>query len=196
MALSVDQLVQQIHDSPTRIVLAATGGGSRAIADLLEVPGASRTLLEAFVPYSAEAMIDFLGSRPDEFCSPRTARAMAMAAFLHARKLGQPDAGLAGRVADLAGVACTAGLVSDRPKLGPHRAHVALQTAQLTATWSLELLKDRRSRPEEERLAGRLLLNAVAESCGLDSRLTLDLLEGEKVEQSRTWRLKRGKIYC
>src|SRR3972149_1989910 len=115
MTLSVDQLVQQIHDSPTRIVLAATGGGSRAIADLLEVPGASRTLLEAFVPYSAEAMIDFLGSRPDEFCSPRTARAMAMKAFLHARALCRSNADLAGLVGNIAGVACTAGLVTDRP---------------------------------------------------------------------------------
>jgi nicotinamide mononucleotide (NMN) deamidase PncC len=179
MSISVDQLVQQIHDAPTRIVLAATGGGSRAIADLLEVPGASRTLLEAFVPYSDSAMIDYLGSRPDEFCSVRTARAMAMAAFLHARKLGQADTALAG-------VACTAGLVTDRPRRGPHRSHVALQTAALTATWSVELLKDRRSRPEEERVAARMLLNAVAESCGLEARLTLDLLEGEQIVETRT----------
>ena len=55
MPLSTEQLVQQIHDSPTRIVLAATGGGSRAIADLLEVPGGSRTFLEAVVPYSPPA---------------------------------------------------------------------------------------------------------------------------------------------
>jgi nicotinamide mononucleotide (NMN) deamidase PncC len=195
MTIAVDQLVQQIHDSHTRIVLAATGGGSRAIADLLEVPGASRTLLEAFVPYSNRAMIDFLGSRPDEFCSNRTARAMAMAAFLHARKLAlsegvttnfQSATGSSSSVDNLAGVACTAGLVTDRPRLGPHRLHVALQTAGLTATWSVELLKGRRSRPEEEQVAGRLLLNAVAESCGVESRLTLDLLEGEKVEESRT----------
>jgi hypothetical protein len=198
MSIAVDQLVQQIHDAHTRIVLAATGGGSRAIADLLEVPGASRTLLAAFVPYSDQAMIDYLGSRPDEFCSNRTARAMAMAAFLHARKLGQSAAalgattnfqlvpGLPGSAADLAGVSCTAGLVTDRPRHGPHRLHVALQTAALTATWSLELLKGRRSRPEEERVAGRLLLNAVAESCGVEARLTLDLLEGEKVEELRT----------
>ena len=207
MTLSTDQLVQQIHDAPTRIVLAAAGGGSRAIADLLEVPGASRTLLEAFVPYSDQAMIDYLGSRPDEFCSNRTARAMAMAAFLHARKLGQtdvalgatttqsPSSGLSGNVndpqsVDLAGVACTAGLLTDRPRRGSHRIHVALQTAALTATWSLELLKDRRSRPEEERVAGWMLLNAVAESCGLEARLTLDLLEGEKVEESRTTALR------
>jgi nicotinamide mononucleotide (NMN) deamidase PncC len=197
MTLSVDQLVQQIHDWPTRIVLAATGGGSRAIADLLEVPGASRTLLEAFVPYSAEAMIDFLGSRPDEFCSPRTARAMAMAAFLHARKLGQSDVASGAPASDkavpigeVAGVACTAGLRTDRPRLGSHRIHVALQTAELTATWSLELLKERRSRPEEERIAGRMLLNAVAESCGIEARLTLDLLEGEQVQESRTMALQ------
>jgi hypothetical protein len=200
MTISVDQLVQQIHDAPQRIVLAATGGGSRAIADLLEVPGASRTLLSAFVPYSAEAMIDYLGSRPDEFCSPRTARAMAMAAFLHARKLGQSDAASADRMGDLAGVACTAGLVTDRPRRGSHRIHVALQTVALTACWSLELLKDRRSRPEEEQVAGRLLLNVTAEAKGIDARLTLDLLEGEKVVESRTeavqpWRdLLLGKV--
>jgi hypothetical protein len=190
MNISTDQLVQQIHDAPTRIVLSATGGGSRAIADLLEVPGASRTLLEAFVPYSAEAMIDYLGSRPDEFCSQRTARAMAMASFLQARKLGRSNPALMSLVDDLAGVACTAGLVTDRPRRGAHRTHVALQTSSSTTTWSLELLKDRRSRPEEERVAGQLLLNAVAESCGIEARLALDLLEGEKVEESRTHALQ------
>jgi hypothetical protein len=206
MNISTDQFVQQIHDAPMRIVLAATGGGSRAIADLLEVPGASRTLLAAFVPYSDRAMIEYLGSRPDEFCSNRTARAMAMAAFLHACKLGQTDPasgdvaqsgpatdfnlapGFSGSasVDNLAGAACTAGLLTDRPRRGSHRIHVALQTAAVTATYSLELLKNRRSRSEEERLAGRLLLNAVAESCAVEARLTLELLEGENLDQSRT----------
>jgi nicotinamide mononucleotide (NMN) deamidase PncC len=225
MNISVDQLVQQIHDAPARIVLAVSGGGSRAIADLLEVPGASRTLLAAEVPYSDQAMIEYLGSRPDEFCSNRTARAMAMTAFLHAMKLGQADAqtgakgtsasgaaagltghlsgaaaGLSGSADNLCGIACTAGLLTDRPRRGSHRIHAAMQTASLTVTWSLNLLKDRRSRAEEERLAGHLLLNVVAECCGLAPRLTLDLLEGEKIEQSHTeaqasWRdLLLGRI--
>ena len=116
-----------------------------------------------------------------------------MAAFLRARKFHQPDD-------QLAGLSCTAGLATDRPRRGSHRAHLALQTAALTATWSLELLKDRRSRPEEERLVGRLLLNAIAKACGVASRLTLDLLEGERVEQTGTlaqppWRdLLLGKV--
>ncbi len=179
MHLSADQLVEQIHDSPARIVLAVSGGGSRAIADLLEVPGASRTLLEAVVPYAPPAMVAWLGGMPDEFCSAATARAMAMAAFQRARRFGEAEAALAG-------VACTASLVSDRPKRGPHRVHAALQTAAVTAAWHLELQKDRRSRAEEERLAGRLALNVVAEACGIAARLELDLLEGERIEQSQT----------
>jgi hypothetical protein len=179
MNLGIDQLVQQIHDTPTRIVLAITGGGSRAVADLLEVSGASRTLIEAQVPYSAESIVAFLGARPDEFCSPRTARALAMAAFLRARKFHQPDD-------QIAGLSCTAGLATDRPRRGAHRAHLAMQSAGITATWSLELLKERRSRAEEERLVGRFLLNAIAEACGAANRLTLDLLEGEHVDETRT----------
>ena len=35
-----------------QLVVAVTGGGSQAIADLLTVPGASATVLEAVVPYS------------------------------------------------------------------------------------------------------------------------------------------------
>jgi nicotinamide mononucleotide (NMN) deamidase PncC len=179
MLFTPHQLVEQIHDTPTRIVFVAAGGGSRAIADLLEVPGGSRTLLEAVVPYSAAAMVAFLGSRPDEFCSAPTARAMAMAAFHRAR--GYEDPALMP-----AGVACTASLATDRPKRGPHRIHAALQTAAQTVAWRLPLHKDRRTRAEEERLAGQLVLNAVAEACGIATRLKLDLLEGEQVEELST----------
>ena len=86
----------------------------------------------------------------------------------------------------MAGVACTASLATDRPKRGEHRIHVALQTAAVTAAWRLQLQKGRRSRAEEERLAGRLVLNVVAEACCVAERLHLDLLEGEQVEESRT----------
>ncbi|MEN6451286.1 MAG: hypothetical protein ABFC96_12405 [Thermoguttaceae bacterium] len=178
MHISIEQLVQQIHDSPRRMVVAATGGGSRAIADLLEVPGGSRTLLEAVVPYSASAMIALLGGKPDEFCSAPTARAMAMAAFHRARRHETSDA-------LPAGVDCTASLATDRPKRGPHRVHVAVQTAATTAAWRLELQKGRRTRAEEERVAGHLLLNAMAAACDVPARLEIELLENERVEQSR-----------
>ena len=193
MEVLAPSLVRQVHAASVRFVLAASGGGSRAIAELLEVPGASRTVLEAVVPYSEGAMIAWLGARPEHFCAPRTARAMAVAAFERARKYCAGDE-------TAAGIACTASLASDRPKRGAHRAHVGLQTAQRTATWSLELQKGRRTREEEEQLVSRLVLNAVAEAAGIDVRLTLPLVEGERVEKwqtvaPQTWReLLLGKV--
>jgi nicotinamide mononucleotide (NMN) deamidase PncC len=175
---AVQQAVESIHATPERLVLAAAGGGSRAIAELLEVPGASRTILEVVVPYSEGAMVEFLGGLPDQFCSPQTARAMAMAAFCRARRYdtsGNP----------LLGVACTASLATDRPKRGAHRAHLAVQTEATTATWSLGLEKARRSRAEEEALVSRLLLNVVSASCGLAEPLSLELFEGEELSQDR-----------
>jgi nicotinamide mononucleotide (NMN) deamidase PncC len=160
------------------MVVAITGGGSRAIAELLEVPGGSRTLLEAVVPYSAEALVDFLGGKPEQFCSARTARAMAMAGFQRARRLQPAER--------IVGIGCTASLVSDRPKRGAHRIHVAFQTAGVTSTHSLELVKDLRSRTEEESIASSLILNCVAEAFGVEARLTLPLKDTEQVELVRT----------
>jgi len=191
MPVPLRQLVEKIHASPGKVVLAISGGGSRAISELLEVPGATATLLEAAVPYSEPALIAWLGGRVDQFCSARAARAMAMAAFGRACRYDRQQP---------VGVACTAALATDRPKAGPHRAHCALQTASTTAAWSLELAKGRRSRAEEEQLVSRLLLNVVAEACGVEDRLTLDLLEGEQVEHSlttapRPWRdLLLGRV--
>jgi hypothetical protein len=174
MPIVRDELIRRIHDSREQIVLALNGG-SRALAELLEVPGGSRTLLDATVPYSEDALISWLGSRPEQFCSARTARAMAVIGFGRALRFGAVEA-------TAAGISCSASLSSDRPKRGPHRAHVALQTAARTVCWSLELQKDARSRADEEQLVSRMVLNAVADACGIAERLDLPLLAGENVE--------------
>ncbi len=85
----------------------------------------------------------------------------------------------------LAGVACTASLASDRPKRGPHRLHLAMQTAAITVSQSIEFQKERRSRGEEEHLVSRLVLNAVAEACRLEARLELELFPGERIDEAR-----------
>ena len=51
MTLLPEELVRQIHAAPGQVVLVLNGG-SRAVAELLEVPGGSKILLEAAVPYS------------------------------------------------------------------------------------------------------------------------------------------------
>ncbi|MDZ4819375.1 MAG: hypothetical protein SGJ20_10420 [Planctomycetota bacterium] len=182
-------LIQQVHDSPCQAVLAITGGGSRAIAELLEVPGGSRTLLEAIVPYSPAALSQFLRSEPEHYCSEHTARLMAMVAFQRAIELTRPTEGESRSHTLLSqpiGIGCTASLVSDRPKRGAHRIHVATQTIGATVTLSVTLAKGARDRTTEEALAARLILAALADVAGIDGSPELHLLQGENVELRRT----------
>jgi nicotinamide mononucleotide (NMN) deamidase PncC len=173
----IEPLVRQIHDSPTRLVLSFSGGGSDTLSGLLSVPGASRTVLEAVVPYSQQALCRWLAGRPDQFCSARTARAMAMSGFLRACEYESPEG------YPLVGVGATASLATDRPKRGPHRIHLAVQTVTQTIVQSVELTKDLRRRPEEEVIASAVILNLIAEVCGIDERIPLKLREGESIER-------------
>jgi hypothetical protein len=179
------ELVAGMHSSGRQMVIAVTGGGSKAISQLLEVPGGSRTLLEAIVPYSQAAMTDWLGGQIDQACSEPTARAMAMAAWLRARRLA-PEAD----PQQLVGVGSTASLASDRPKRGEHRMHVAVQTAMATASFSLQLAKGARDRKKEEWLAAKLVLTVLGEVAGVDANAArqalLDQLhDDEPVHQRR-----------
>jgi nicotinamide mononucleotide (NMN) deamidase PncC len=176
-SVSPDQLAREVHARGVRLVIAVTGGGSGAIPALLTGGGASRSILAAVVPYCEQALVEWLGARPEAFCSPWTARAMAMAAFSKAAGY-EPDA-------PVLGVACTASLASDRPKRGPHRAHFAYQSASTTAELSLELEKGRRPRAEEEALVAALVLNHVAEGCGAAARVAVPLSDQEHIHATR-----------
>jgi nicotinamide mononucleotide (NMN) deamidase PncC len=154
-------LIERIHASGRQIVVAATGGGSGAISSLLEIPGASASVLEAVVPYAATALADWLGGTPDHYCSERTARAMAMAAFERARVLTNSDPH------SLRGIGATASLASNRPKRGPHRIHIAWQSADTTAVSSCTFPSES-ARKDEEVLATRLILHAVSDACAVD----------------------------
>jgi nicotinamide mononucleotide (NMN) deamidase PncC len=177
MSFDNEEFVRQIHASGRRLVVATTGGGSRAISQLLTVAGASRSILEAIVPYSASALARFLGGEPDQYCAPATARAMAMAAYR--RALDYADS-----PATAVGVGCTAGLATDRPKHGPHRLHVAAQSREATRLVSLELEKGARTRDEEETLAAGILLNLLAECCEVSLRVPVALTASEKLQAS------------
>ncbi|MCH2171762.1 hypothetical protein MK489_13345 [Myxococcota bacterium] len=170
------ETLRTLHASPAQVVIAATGGGSRAISELLAVPGASATLLEAIVPYAEPSLKQLLGRSPDQACSPATALALASASWLRASKLADEGSSA------LVGVGCTAALTSDRPKRGAHRVHVASQTPSSTQLYSLELERGERNRDEEEDLAAALVLYALSRACSLSSLPGLPLVGTEQVE--------------
>jgi nicotinamide mononucleotide (NMN) deamidase PncC len=168
-------LIERIHTSGRPFVIAITGGGSGAISSLLEVPGASASVLEAIVPYAATALADWLGGRPDHYCSERTARAMATASFARARELSNADP------RTLLGIGATASLASTRPKRGPHRIHIAWQSADTTAVSSCAFPSEA-ARADEERMATQLILDAIADACAIE-RSKQKAVNGNAVER-------------
>lgn len=175
---AVRRLIEGLHSASRRCVVAVTGGGASAASALLEVPGASRTVLEVLVPYAERSLVEFLGGSPEQFCSADTARLMAVRAWERASWLapGEP----------VAGVGCTASLATDRPKRGEHRFHVAVHTAVGTSCVSLTLSKGARDRSGEEQLVALILLNSLAEAYGLADRITVPLLPDETPETETT----------
>jgi hypothetical protein len=174
MDAATHRLIEALHQSPGKCVLAVTGGGTTAAALLLAVPGGSRTVLEIVVPYHDQALTDFLGRRPEQFCSAATARDMAVRALERARWLAPGE--------EIVGAGCTASLATDRPKRGDHRFHLAVHTGDRTACSSLTLTKDARDRESEEAVLDAVLLNALAEALGVAERLAVPLLPGEEVQ--------------
>ena len=168
--------IARIHASSLRAVLVVTGGGTQAVADLLAIPGASRTVLEVVVPYSEAALTEFLGASPYQAVSVETAAALAREAYKRAVVLHAAED-------PLVGVACTAALATDRLKKGAHRAHIGASTAAETRVYSCTLTKGARDRQGEERVVSDLLLTVLARACGLDVTLDGLLLAGEYIEE-------------
>lgn len=170
--------IRAFHACGRPAVLAITGGGTAAISRLLGVPGGSRSVLEAVVPYANASLAQWLSREPDSFCSADTALMMAAVAWQRAAKL-------AGDGQNVIGIACTASLVSDTPKRGAHRCWVATQSAHETRLAYLELNKGTRSRAEEESVAADLVLTTLFQTAGLEAA-PLPLLAGETVENKIT----------
>lgn len=173
---AVYSLAEAIHASPVRAVLAVTGGGSQALAWLLGVGGASRTVLEATIPYAHTAFIDYAGRSPGEFASPDAASALASKALERGGILVE-----AGGV--VVGIGCAATIATDRLKRGEHRAFVCCASIEGVRTHALHIEKGARDRAGEEALVSRLILNVLAEASGVEARLPLDLRPGEHLSE-------------
>ena len=168
------ELVQSVHDSPAKAVVAVAGAGNEAISWLLGVAGASRTVLEIVVPYSSSSFADFIGHKPDQSVSVEAARSLAKAAYRRALELREGDE-------RVAGIACTATIATDRPKRGDHRCHVASWTGEAVRVYSLTFVKGLRDRVGEDGVASAIVLNTLAEASELEGRLPLELNSSEQL---------------
>jgi hypothetical protein len=171
------QLISTLHASGRKAALAITGGGSGAVGELLRVPGGSRLLIEAQVPYDAQALAAFLSFAPAQACSSDTAIAMARTAWARAARLAPAGT-------DLVGLGATAALVSDRPRKGEHRFHIAFANSagpnSTGAHCSCVLAKGRRDRAAEEDLVARAIVLWLARACGIAAPSPRSLIDADE----------------
>lgn len=184
------ELLEALQRQGARLVLAASGGGAEAISRLVGTPGASAVVLEGLVPYAREAVDALLGGPQESYCSSRTARRLAVAAWQRAGRL----TGTATPTAACLGAAVTASLRTLAPKRGQHRVIAAVHSLSATRVAELVLDKEARSRADEERVAAALALAVVAGSVGGGRELPEGLLrDGERAvyaeaEPPAAWR--------
>jgi nicotinamide mononucleotide (NMN) deamidase PncC len=167
------ELIAASHASGRKAALAITGGGSGAVGALLRIPGGSRLLVEAQVPYDTLALAAFLGFAPAQACSADTAIAMARTARARAARL--MPAGT-----DLIGLGATAALVSDRPRKGEHRFHIACADSDGIAHCTCVTAKGRRDRAAEEDLVARAIVLWLARACGITAPSPQSLLDADE----------------
>ena len=184
-------LIERLTEQGRRLVLVSSGGGSAAIAALVGTPGASAVVLEGLVPYAREAVDALLGGPQESYCSARTARRLAVAAWQRSAQLS----GMASTPTSAClGAAVTASLRTVMPKRGQHRLFAATHSLDATRVAELVLEKGARSRADEEAVAAAVLLAAVADASESDGNLPAGLLRpGERVIHTRaeppaTWR--------
>ena len=153
--------IRSIHESPLRIVLGVTGGGILAISDLLTVPGGSRSILEASVPYSVRSLYEMMGSELEPHVSDPAALAMADGCLVRAQYLvSAPKPGT--EPWPLAGISCTAALVTDPPRRGEDRSHIAAVTDSGVRI-ARKITFDTDDRIAQERRTADALLELTAE---------------------------------
>ena len=175
----IRKTIELVHDSPVVAVMAVAGAGGEALAWLLSVAGASRTLLEAIVPYGPRSMVELIGREPEQYVSAETAKLMARACYLR-------GLGLRTGEEPVVGLSCTATIATDRPKKGEHRGIVCTWDHAAVSTYNVVLEKGRRDRSGEERLVSRLVIHALAQSCNPQWQIRVELGAGDTLDTIRT----------
>ena len=158
----MQELIKKIHQSPFKVTMVASGGGTEALASLLQVPGASNTILESYIPYAKESMDAYLNKKPDHYCSMQTCLSMAANAYKSCSKIASET-----KSKYLIGISITASLATTYTKIGDHKFYIVLQTSSYTKSVACILDKNTRSRKEEEELIANYVMHLLGEACGI-----------------------------
>lgn len=104
-----------------KIAICITGGGTGIIDEILRYGGSSSVIMDCRVPYSSKSLIEYIGYKPDHFCSEETTKSMGISALKLATKYsGDPENSI--------GLAINASLFKENQR--PERKNLAYLSIQ------------------------------------------------------------------
>jgi len=179
MNSDLEYSITRIHNSKTKLVMSVSGVGSQSINWLLSVPGASKTLIEATIPYSNESLNRYIGEVPRQYVSKTTALSMAKTAYIQGVEYGNHEI-------DIIGVSCTGAISTNRKRRGDNQAFIGLWGPRLKYVAHLILEKGERNRVDEEELVSSLIVQYIEEKLLGNSVLNMELNKLESVSVDET----------
>lgn len=157
-------LLTALADTNASISMVVTGGGSGAITHCFRRAGASHNFVDAAIPYSRAAVVEYLGCSPDgPSASVVVARQLASAALRRSIKLDDESES---DEREPAGIALVAALPTTPPRPAQNQIHVVLQSQQPGVAWSVMLANESCSREQAETIAEEMVFAALAELSG------------------------------
>tara|TARA_B100000519_G_scaffold203311_1_gene225516 strand:+ start:3395 stop:4534 length:1140 start_codon:yes stop_codon:yes gene_type:complete len=156
MLKNIQNSIERIHECDVKIVLSVSGAGTKALSWLLEVPGASNSLIEANVPYSVKSMTAHLNSTPENFVSSSTSLMMAEQAYRRGVKLRSSNN-------KIVGVSCTAAISTSRKRKGDNQAFISFWSDSVRNTVHIKFMKGKLTRREEEELVSQSIIEFLHE---------------------------------
>ena len=170
--------ISRIHGSNVKAVLCVSGVGSKAITWLLEIPGASNTILEGIIPYSQHSLIDFMGKTPSNFVSEKTSQEMARESYKRAVKLREDNF-------EVIGIACTGAINTNRERRGANHAYISICSQNSISSTHIELKKGLRTRVEEETIISHAILDSISKLLWKESSITICLESSENINTTQ-----------
>lgn len=175
----MNPIISVLKEQNKKLNIVITGGGSAVISRFLEVGGASSVVVDAQVPYSKEALDNYLGKSPDKYCSADTATMMAATAYYKALNLGVNPNNAIGL-----GVTCSltrnggAPEVREDGTVRPHNAFISFHSRNQTEVIKVDLFDYSRTRVMEE----EAVVSAILSGLKFSLRVELDILPFQDLE--------------
>ena len=158
-----------------RIQVNVTGAAADLVADLVRLPGSSKKISGACIPYRQHQVVDAMGYESAKSVSEETAIGLAQVAYLTAQRTSVQHGEFEGKTPpSIIGLGLTGAVATDRDRRGEDHIWVAVRTVFGISVGHFQFAKGSgdNTRAWQNELANLIALNVLAKEVGANQSLS------------------------